>query len=109
MLAYKEQQALEALLVCGTRKEAAMMAGITEKTLRKYINDAEFQREYKAFYRGKLKEGKDEIARFDDLVTAGLCLRFLKGSMVMKPDYEIAKDALTMWDVANLPDPDDTI
>lgn len=56
-----------------------------------------------------LKEGKDEIARFDDLVTAGLCLRFLKGSMIMKPDYEIAKDALTMWDVANLPDPDDTI
>ena len=56
-----------------------------------------------------LTEGKGEIARFDDLVTAGLCLRFLKGSMVMKPDYEIAKDALTMWDVANLPDPDDTI
>lgn len=56
MLAYKEQQALEALLVCSTRKEAALMAGITEKTLRKYINDAEFQREYKAFYRGKLKE-----------------------------------------------------
>lgn len=56
-----------------------------------------------------LKEGNNEIARFDDLVTAGLCLRFLKGSMVMKPDYEIAKDALTMWDVANLPDPDDTI
>lgn len=56
MLAYKEQQALEALLVCGTRKEAAMMAGITEKTLRKYINSVEFQREYKAFYRGKLKD-----------------------------------------------------
>lgn len=56
-----------------------------------------------------LKEGKDEVARFDDLVTAGLCLRFLKGSMVSKPDYEIARDALTMWDVVNLPDPDDSI
>ena len=56
-----------------------------------------------------LKEGSNEVARFDDLVTAGLCLRFLKGSMVMKPDYEIAKDALTMWDVSNLPDLDDNI
>ena len=43
MLAYKKQQALEALLVCGTRKEAAMMAGITEKTLRQYAKDAELQ------------------------------------------------------------------
>lgn len=56
-----------------------------------------------------LMEGKEEIARFDDLVTAGMCVRFLRGSMLLKPDYEVAKDALIMWDVKNLPDPDDTI
>lgn len=56
MLAYKKQQALEALLVCGTRKEAALMAGITEKTLRQYTRDAEFQKEYKAVFRGKMED-----------------------------------------------------
>lgn len=56
MLTGKKQKALEALLVCGTRQEAAIMAGITEKTLRGYIRDDEFAREYRRIFRGKLDE-----------------------------------------------------
>lgn len=78
MLAYKKQQALEALLVCGTRKEAAIMAGITEKTLRGYTKDAEFQREYKAVFRGKLEDATRKSQA--------------KLSTVMQTFYDISQD-----------------
>lgn len=78
MLTYKKQQALEALLVCGTRKEAAMMAGITEKTLRQYTRDASFQREYRAIFKGKMEDATRKSQA--------------KLSNVMQTFYDISQD-----------------
>ncbi len=43
----KQISALQCLLTYPTKKEAAKAAGITDRTLRKYLADAEFQAEYK--------------------------------------------------------------
>ena len=46
----KMQKALAALLTQPTKEKAAAAAGITSKTLRSYLDDPEFQCEYrKAF------------------------------------------------------------
>lgn len=42
-----KQRALQALLTQPTKKKAAEAAGITARTLRDYLADPEFQREYK--------------------------------------------------------------
>ena len=47
-----KERALAALLTCPTKAQAAAQAGIAERTLRSYLSDPEFQREYnKAFGR----------------------------------------------------------
>ena len=60
-----------------------------------------------------LREGIDDVAYFDDLCTAGIVCRFIKGAQLNRADYDIAKAALIMWDEANKPpedpDSDDTI
>lgn len=43
----KQINALQCLLTYPTKKEAAKAAGITDRTLRKYLADDEFQAEYK--------------------------------------------------------------
>ena len=43
----RKEKALQALLVCRTRAEAAKAAGIGESTLRAYLQDAEFSAAYK--------------------------------------------------------------
>ena len=48
-----------------------------------------------------LKEGEGTVAFFDDLETAGIVCRFLKGSHLDKPDYIRAMDAIREWDVAH--------
>lgn len=46
-----KERALAALLTHRTRKEAAAAAGLTDRTLRSYFNDPEFQQAYrKAFF-----------------------------------------------------------
>lgn len=47
MLTPNKQRALQALLTQPTKAEAAQVAGISPRTLRDYLQDAEFQREYK--------------------------------------------------------------
>lgn len=47
MLTPNKQRALQALLTQPTKKAAAAAAGITDRTLREYLADAEFQQEYK--------------------------------------------------------------
>ena len=47
MLSPNKQRALQALLTQPTKAEAAQAAGITTRALRNYLQDAEFQREYK--------------------------------------------------------------
>lgn len=46
----KKQKALQGLLLCSTKKEAAAFAGITEKTMRNYLADPEFQKELRKGY-----------------------------------------------------------
>ena len=43
----RKEKALQALLVCRTRAEAAKAAGIGESTLREYMKDPEFSAAYK--------------------------------------------------------------
>lgn len=45
-----------------------------------------------------IHEGDSEICYFDDLKTAGIISRFLKGSRLDKADYDAAKAALEEWD-----------
>lgn len=47
MITPQKQAALQALLTCHNKKDAAKAAGITTRTLSKYLADAEFQQEYK--------------------------------------------------------------
>lgn len=42
-----KQRAIQALLTCRTKKEAAFAAGISERTLEYYLKDEEFQAEYR--------------------------------------------------------------
>lgn len=42
-----QNKALQALLTCSTKKEAADVAGITDRTLRTYLADPVFQAEYR--------------------------------------------------------------
>lgn len=43
----RKEKALQALLVCRTRAEAAKAAGVGESTLRSYMQDSEFSAAYK--------------------------------------------------------------
>ena len=47
MITAKKQAAIQALLTCRTKAEAALAAGISPRTLSDYLADAEFQREYR--------------------------------------------------------------
>lgn len=42
----RKAKALQALLTCSTKADAAQKAGIGESTLREYLNDPEFIKEY---------------------------------------------------------------
>lgn len=46
----KMQKALLALLSEPTKEKAAATAGITSKTLRKFLDDSEFQKEYRSAF-----------------------------------------------------------
>ena len=46
-------------------------------------------------------EGDSILAYFEDLKTAGIVVRFLKGAHMEKQDYTRAVDALSEWDEAH--------
>ena len=46
----KQRAALQALMSCSSRKEAAAQAGIAERTLREYFHNPEFVKEYDRLY-----------------------------------------------------------
>ena len=52
----KKQKALLALLSSPTKEKAAAAAGITPKTLRGYLEDPEFQAEYKKAFSGMVED-----------------------------------------------------
>lgn len=69
----KQEKVIAALLKNPTRIEAARAAGISDKTLRRYLADDEFQKEY----RKALAEAVDEAAAQarQSLAPALRCLR----------------------------------
>lgn len=56
MLTGKRRKALEALLTNSTRRAAAHAAGIDEKTLRGYLEDEDFLREYRHAFTAMIEE-----------------------------------------------------
>lgn len=52
----RKEKALQALLVCRTRAEAAKAAGIGESTLREYMKEAEFMERYKQAFGGMVAD-----------------------------------------------------
>lgn len=54
-----------------------------------------------------LVEGEGTVAFYDDLETAGIVCRFLKGSHLDKPDYMRAIEAIRSWDKAHSPQEED--
>lgn len=59
MMTAKKQKAIQALLTCKTKAEAAAAAGIAPRTLSDYLADAEFQ----AAYRKAVGQVIDSTAR----------------------------------------------
>ena len=59
----KRQKALLALLENPTTEAAAKATGITSKTLRGYLNDPEFQAEYKRAFAGLLEDATRQAQR----------------------------------------------
>lgn len=51
-----KERAIAALLTSKTKQEAAAAAGITDRTLRKYFEDRDFQEAYKEAFAGVLED-----------------------------------------------------
>lgn len=57
----KKQKALVALLTQSTKEKAAATAGITSKTLRSYLDDPEFQAEYRKAFAGLVEDAVRKV------------------------------------------------
>jgi dsDNA-specific endonuclease/ATPase MutS2 len=64
MLTGRKKKALEALLVCKTRQEAAAMAGIDRKTLWAYMRDEEFKTAYNERFTELLQEATQQARQY---------------------------------------------
>lgn len=49
-------------------------------------------------FRYFIKDGASDLCWFDDLTTAGIVARFLKGSHLGKEEYSVALGAMQEWD-----------
>ena len=56
----RKEKALQALLVCRTRAEAAQAAGIGESTLRTYFQDPEFTERYEAAFADMVRDAAQQ-------------------------------------------------
>ena len=63
MLTANQSRALTALLACSTRKEAAQAAGLSERTLRAYLENEEFLTEYRRAFAALIEESTREAQR----------------------------------------------
>lgn len=59
----KRNKALQGLLICSTKKEAALYAGISESTLRRFLADPEFQRELRKGYAEMVDSAAQDLKR----------------------------------------------
>ena len=70
-----QNKALQALLTCSTKKEAADVAGITDRTLRTYLADPEFQAEYRKAVGELVDEATRQAQRaLNPAITALRCI-----------------------------------
>lgn len=46
-----------------------------------------------------IQDGQTDLAYFDDLTTAGIVARFLRGSHLGKDEYSVALAAMSEWDM----------
>lgn len=63
MMSPNKSRALAALLTHPTKQEAAKAAGISDKTLRNYLSDPEFQQEYKKAFAGLVEDATRSAQR----------------------------------------------
>ena len=68
----KKQRALVALPTQPTKEKAAAAAGITSKTLRGYLDDPEFQAEYKKAFAGLVEDATRKVQQTLDPAVAVL-------------------------------------
>lgn len=68
----KKQKALVALLTQPTKEKAAAAAGITSKTPRGYLDDPEFQAEYKKAFAGLVEDATRKVQQTLDPAVAVL-------------------------------------
>ena len=68
----KKQKALVALLTQPTKEKAAAAARITSKTLRSYLDDPEFQAEYKKAFAGLVEDATRKVQQTLDPAVAVL-------------------------------------
>jgi len=59
----KQTKALQCLITCRTKREAAAEAGIDEKTLRKYLNIPEFVTEYRRAFTSLIEDSTRSAQR----------------------------------------------
>lgn len=59
----RKEKALQALLVCRTQAEAAQMAGISESTMRTYMQDPEFLERYREAFGGLVQEAAKQAQK----------------------------------------------
>lgn len=70
-----QRRALQALLTCSTKREAAKAAGITDRTLRTYLADADFQAEYRRAVRSLVDEATKQAQKaLTPAITALRCI-----------------------------------
>ena len=68
----KKQKALVALLTQPTKEKAAAAAGITSKTLRGYLDDPEFQTEYRKVFTELVEDATRKVQQTLDPAVAVL-------------------------------------
>ena len=69
------QRALDGLLTCPTKKQAAAAAGITDRTLRTYLADPGFQAEYRKAVAGVVEDATRQAQdALNPAITALRCI-----------------------------------
>lgn len=59
----RQRKAIQGLLMCSTKKEAAAFAGIGESTLRGYLKDRELQKELRKGYAEMVDDAAADLKR----------------------------------------------
>lgn len=84
----KQTKALQALLTCPTQAAAAKAAGVGVTTLKRYLDDDEFQREYRKAVSGLIADAAAQAKQ--SLSPALCCLREVMGDATQNGQVRIS-------------------